>query len=292
MSSLYNSNNNDENANEALTLKQPSLASSSDENLSSLSSSFERRVWNDLGPPMGQSSDEEDHKETNECDEPSMYQPSDLEVESTEGTVDSVDSTSSWYLPRGFMALLKAKQQMNLSPLEFKKGDLNPTNRSPKTLNDGSPDTASTVLCNADSLPDFSPNESSDDDTIRQFSPPLKKQKTLDDDLDSDSSDDDRKESVLERNIRQKCEDEDAICAVLFERGQELQRKARKVSRSGHLTRASPSRLFDDDSDDSNSPFGLAMLPKCFVKHASIPWPLATNNHPEVIANDETDDDS
>ncbi len=90
MSSLYNSNNNDENANEALTLKQPSLASSSDENLSSLSSSFERRVWNDLGPPMGQSSDEEDHKETNECDEPSMYQPSDLEVESTEGTVNTV----------------------------------------------------------------------------------------------------------------------------------------------------------------------------------------------------------
>ncbi len=263
MSSLYNSNNNDENTKEALTLKQPSLASSSDENLSSLSLSFERRVWNNLGPPMGQSSDEEDHKETSECEEPSMHQPSDLEVESTEGTVDSVDSTSSWYLPRGFLALLKKKQQMNLSPPEFEKGVLHPSNRSPKTLNDGSPDTASTVLCNVDSLPDFSPNESSDDDTILQFSPPLKKQKTLDYDLDSDSSDDDRKESVLERNIRQKCEDEDAICAVLFQRGEELQRKARKISGSGHLTRASPSRLFDDDSDASTSPFGLAMPPTC-----------------------------
>ena len=283
--------NNDEDANDALTLKQPSFANSSDENLSENLSSSVGTNSNNLEPPMGQSSDLEDQEEANECEDPAMRQPSDLEVESTEGTFDSASSLSSYYLPVGLLATtLKKKQGMNESQPEFEIGVLPPPNCPPKTLNDGSPDTAATVLCDPDCRPNFSSDES-DDDTVDLYSPPFKKEKTLDSNLGSDSSDDDWKETVLEKSIRLRREEEDVEYDDLMKRGERLvQRcKARKVSASGYLTGAPPSRLFCD-SDDSNSPVSLTMLPSCFVKYASIEWPAATSR-PEVIADEESDDD-
>jgi hypothetical protein len=282
--------NNGENANEALTLKQPSFASSSDKNLSDNLSSSVATNSNNLQPPMGQSSDLGEEEEANECEDPAMCQPSDLEVESTEGTVDSASSLSSYYLPFGLLATLKKKQGMNQSQPEFEIGFLPPPNHPPKTLNDGSPNTALTVLCDAGCRPDFSSDSSDDDTVLDLYSPPFKKQKTLDTNssLGSDSSDDDRKETVIERNIRLRREKENVEYDDLMKRGSRLVHKARKVSASG-LTRSSPTRLFCD-SDDSNSPVSLMMLPSCFVKYASIPWPAAAN-HPDLIANDEESDD-
>ena len=238
---------------------------------------------------MGQSSDLGEEEEANECEDPAMCQPSDLEVKSTEGTVDSASSLSSYYLPVGLLATLKKKQGMNQSQPEFEIDVLPPPNHPSKTLKNGSPDTAPTVLCGTNSRHDFS-SDDSDDDTVDLYSPPFKKQRTMDSDLGSESSNDDRKETVLQRNIRLCREKEDVEYGELMKRGAGLveRHKARKVSASGYMTRASPTYLFCD-SDDSNSPMSLAMLPSCFVKYASIPWPAT--NRPELIANDEYSDD-
>ena len=175
MSSFYN--NNDKNADDVLTLKQPSISSSSDKNVSL--PQFGTKTFNSHEPPMGQSLDlEEDKEEMKECEEPPMHQPSNLEVESNEGTVSSVSSLSSWYLPQGLHASLKAMQLMMKSQPEFEIAVLDPMNRPPKTLNDGSPDTAQTVLCDANSCPNFLSNES-DDDTVVNYSLPCSRSEGL-----------------------------------------------------------------------------------------------------------------
>jgi hypothetical protein len=66
--------NNDKNANASLTLKHPSISSSSDDAF--LSYIFEMINYNLNEPPMHQPLDLEEQEQMQEWEEPSMCQPS------------------------------------------------------------------------------------------------------------------------------------------------------------------------------------------------------------------------
>jgi hypothetical protein len=188
---------------------------------------------------------------------------------------------------------------INKSQPGLEEKELKPTTEPLKNVEVNSPDTATTVLFDADeslfgieSLSEL--DEESLGSSLVQFSPPFKKQKTLKKDLDDsdDTSDDDRKESAEEQKIRLRHEADDADCHQLLKSAEDTLRRSkvkRKVSSKWDRT---PSCLFGDSDDDSNSPVGLLNFPKCWVKYSSVAWPSAHPPSPDVIAiKEESDDD-
>jgi hypothetical protein len=128
-------------------------------------------------------------------------------------------------------------------------------------------------------------------DSLVQFSPPFKKRKTLKNDLDSDTSDDDRKETVREQRIRLQKEDEDEICQRLLKRGKDMMRRHEEAKQvSSRKYKGTPTYLFGDSDDDSNSPVSLAVLPQRWVENVNLPWGAKRPPSPDVIANDEESD--
>jgi hypothetical protein len=286
------------NANGALTsmpLSQLSVLSSSDDFISS--SYFETNDCDLVEPPMGQLLDPEAQDEPGDSwKEPPLRQPSDLEVESTVGSYDSCSSTVSLYLGKGWQNMSTAEEAaINKSHPGLEEKEL----KEPLNVEVSSPDTATTVLCNADessfgieSLSELDEEESLGSSLV-QFSPPFsKKQKTLKEDfLDSDTSDDDRKESAEEQKIRLRHEADDAGCRQLLKSAEDTLRRSKNKRKVSSKWDRTPSCLFGDSDDDSNSPVGLLNFPKCWVKYSSAAWPSAHPPGPDVIANKEESDD-